>query len=47
MILPCHKISASVNFVNLTLLIQNCVSSFGELEEDRGKAQTAKSKQGG
>lgn len=47
MFLPCHKISGSVNFVDTTVLIQNCASSFGELKEDRGKAQKAKSKQDG
>lgn len=47
MILPCHKISDSVNFEESFVLIQNLVSSCVEFQEGRDKTQKAKGKQDG
>lgn len=47
MILPCHKISDSVNFEESFVLLQIHVSSCGEFKKDRAKTQKAKGKQDG
>lgn len=47
MILPCPKISDSVNLEESFVLLQIYMSSCGEFKEDRDKTQKARGKQGG